>query len=249
MIPRCGAQSASLRHNACCRPRSGEQISAVGPRRARVELNLGAHAAAFEVLVILHSARTRWRTIAELPGLEPELGLPALGRLAGVQGAGWEIAARIDPVKVLPFMHWCMTAWAALSATPAVTGPGIMIGHAAYFGNWKQLPADEWLSIYLVGSKWTVMRRSRHVRSQTGAVSQTLLLGGADYIHVCPGTVCRPPRMFQRSTGGGTLSVRPIPGRVPYLDPYAAHADYGALWAAGLFNMPLLTCPKEWERK
>lgn len=53
--------------------------------------------------------------------------------------------------------------------------------------------------------------------------------------------------MFQRTDGSETLSVTLSKGLTLDPDSETVRADYGALWAAGLADMPLLTCPKEWE--
>jgi hypothetical protein len=226
----------------------GRAATTVGPRRVSGELNLAADPTAYEVLVILRSARTPWHTIADLPVLGPAVGLPVPGRLnRPCFESGWAIAARIDPVAVLPYMNWCTQAWAALPQDPiSRTAAGVMVGARTYRGAWIQPAYREWFSLRDMGPKWVVLRHSRHCPNELGEVSQTLTFDGIDYAHICP-DLCKPPRKFRRTDGSQTLSVTPSRGLAVAPDRETVRADYGALWAAGLIDMPLLTCPKEWE--
>ena len=223
----------------------GGAVNAVSPRRAFTELVTDP--TAYEVLLILHNARTRWRTIAELPVLDARTGLPVLGRLnRPCYESAWPIAARIDPVTVLPYMNWCTNAWAALPDDIPPTRAGVAIGIWIYRGAWIQPANDEWFSVKDMGSRWSILRRSHHYPNTLGQVSQTLTLDGVDYAHTCP-DMCSPPRMFHRTDRPETLSVELSWSLPRDPDRKTLRADYGALWTAGLVDMPLLTCPKEWS--
>jgi hypothetical protein len=229
-------------------PAFGLAVEAVGPWRAAHELNLAANPTALEVLAILHSAHTPWRTIAELPDLVGEVGLPVPAKLPRpAYESGWEIAARIDPVKVLPLMQWCTRAWAAMPAYLLSSAPGLHIGVVSYSGDWIRPTGEEWFGLRRRDTRWVVVRCSPHHSRTLGEVSQTLTRDGIEYAHACTDEVCDFPRTFQRVGGRETVSVRAVKGLALRNESQIVRADYGDLWAAGLVDMPLLTCPKEWE--
>ncbi|MGO8850308.1 hypothetical protein [Mycobacterium sp.] len=61
--------------------------------------------------------------------------------------SGWGIAASIDPVTVLPYMQWCMQAWAAPYVDPPSTYPTMKINFSVYVGNWIPQSAFEWFGL------------------------------------------------------------------------------------------------------
>ncbi|MDT5008926.1 MAG: hypothetical protein QOH57_543, partial [Mycobacterium sp.] len=226
----------------------GRAVEAVGPIRASAELDIFGDHTLYEVLVILHAARPPWRTVSELPALESQVGLPSPALLTRpCFEVAWETAAFIDPVKVLPFMHWCMKRWDTLPTLLEISHLGTKIGIITHWGRWIEPAGSEWFSLSRSGLKRVVVRRSRHLRDMGEKVSQTITLDGVEYEHVCPGLFCELPRIFTRAGGPERLTVWPVrPGQTDFATD-AIRADYGALWAAGLIDMPLLTCPKEWE--
>jgi hypothetical protein len=170
------------------------------------ELRLFENPLAYEVLVIQFNARAEARSIGDLPHLQPDVGLPTPAWLPNVRFVdGWRIAARLDPVGVLPFMQKCQQPWSMLEAHSRGLNCRRLVlpGRRAEFGNWIPPSSAEWFSIDIVDRRWV---RRRH----------------------------RPTGFTQLDT------FRPW-------ESGGQRAEYGALWAAGLFDMPLLTCPNEWE--
>ena len=213
------------------------------PWRVFCELNLSVESVAYEVMVILFSARGGRRTVAELPHLPGDLGLPTPAWLGFPHfDAGWEIAARIDPVGVLAFMRWCMRAWDAAPASELGWRELIHLDDAGYDGTWTPHTGSEWFSVAVVDSKW------RAVRCSIELERSSLVYRGVEYVNLGwrgdKGTVQRFVRPDAPDDGVDVWWSWEIAERPDFA---RSRCDYGAMWAAKLFEMPLLTCPKQWE--
>ena len=150
----------------------GRAAEGVSPIRVSAELDLVGDRTLYEVLVILYAARIPWHTVSELPALESQVGLPSPAQLnRPCFETTWETAAFIDPVKVLPFMHWCMKAWAALPAELEMSQLGTKIAmnkfgiqFAGPTGETGSRPRTQSGSASSrTASKRVVIRRSRHL--------------------------------------------------------------------------------------
>lgn len=90
----------------------GRVACRIDPSRSLRELNLAGDPDADAVMAVLLGARGSWRTAIEFPVLESAAWPPNLRRLPSWPyddrrlSAAWEIAARIDPLNVLPFLNW-----------------------------------------------------------------------------------------------------------------------------------------------
>lgn len=180
--------------------------STLEPRRVFSELRLFDNPVAYETLVILFNARAEPRTIGELPNLGPDVGLPIPAWLPESRFVdGWAIAARLDPLRVLPFLQRCAQPWSTLEKHRwgVQCRKIILPGRREEYGNWIPQSASEWFSLHNDGLRW--LRRRHRPRGYTQSDA-----------------ICTWVSTQQR-------------------------AEYGLLWAAGMLDMPLLTCPKEWE--
>jgi hypothetical protein len=225
----------------------GRVASTVEPWRVFCELGLSVDPAAYEVLVILHSATTQRRTVADLPDLEPDVGLPTLKWLPPKPfDSAWAVAARVDPVRVLPFMQWCLGAWSSEGPSRRRTCGQIRVDHS-YDGNWNPRAPGEWFGLGSTGDgKWARVRCTPHVQTSPGQFTQSIDREGIEFVHHCrDGGSCGTPRQFRRLGASWVLDVK-WSDRSGW--PWGgSRADYGKMWATGLFDMPLLTCPKDWE--
>jgi hypothetical protein len=146
-----------------------------------------------------------------------------------------------------------MQAWAAPPADEAPTYTTMKIIFSFYRGNTPN-SSCEWFGLDLAASKWVRLCCTPHVDAEPGEVSQSLTRDGVEYVHICAGHDCEPPRRFHGLYVPKTITVSWSTETFGSWPPWdwpswvkARRGDYGTLWAAGLFDMPLLTCPKEWE--
>jgi hypothetical protein len=162
---------------------------------------------------------------------------------------GWAVAARVDPVRVLPFMQWCLGAWSLSGPLRGEGRPQLRVGSLRYDGNWNPRAPDEWFGLRTIGNgKWARVRCTPHIETSPGEFTQSLDREGVELVHVCAHRECTTPRQFQRRPGPSwvvDVDVEWLPYRVIVWN--GSRASYGEMWAADLFEMPLLSCPKDWE--
>jgi hypothetical protein len=228
----------------------GRVALAIDRRRAFAELNLCVDTMAYEVLVILFSALTPRRTIADLPHLGAQVGLPTYSWLpAHPFDAGWPIAARIDPVAVPPFMKWCLTAWAAAPDRRTVTSPGLAVDGVEFIGAAIPRHPSQWFGLRVMDGKWVGLRHIRHFGAKSGEPTQSIIRDGVRYQHHgALGADATSDLCFRGDRSDG-ITARWSIHQVEFGDLRLARANYASMWAAGLFDLPMLTCPKEWELK
>jgi hypothetical protein len=213
------------------------------PWRVFSALNLCVDTLAYEVLVIGFSVRARRHTVADLPCLPPDVGLPTLAWLGWPHfEAGWAVAARIDPVRVLPFMNWCLGSWDAAPASELGWRHRIHLGEAGYDGAWTAQADPVWYCAAVVNGRWL------RVRCTIGAGGASVECDGAEYAR--PGRLGDPgtPQQFVRTDVPDDVVEVWWSWEIAQRPDFArSRGDYGAMWAAELFGMPLLTCAKQWE--
>jgi hypothetical protein len=256
-VPRPGLADRVLRHAAdligahrVLSGAFGRVALTIDGRRAFDELNLRVDPMTYGALVILFSARTAWRTIADLPYLAADVGLPNPAWLRSPQfESGWAMAARIDPVAVLRFKQWCVRAWEAAPTSIAATCRVLHFGvnGPVYMANLMPESASEWFSLRVTASKWGTLRCITHVDAQPGQPTQSIIRDGVEYLHFGPIRADGKPRRFKRKGADEFISMWWSKDTVSIRALSRCRGNYGAMWAAGLFDMPVLTCPKEWE--
>jgi hypothetical protein len=221
----------------------GRVVAAIDPWRVVGELKPAVDSPAYTTMLVLHNARHP-RRIAELADLKPDV-VPAppewMKKLTAVD-ADWEIAARIDPVAVLPFMQWCVTAWAQLPQTKT-THQEIEVYGQLHPGNWIPGAPDEWFGVREATDRWPIMRVSPHAQTPAGEFAQTFDYFGSEYVHMCAQRDCPEPRQFRR-VGSSAVVAAVRWTHDEYYPPAPGHLH--RLWASGLFDVPLLTCPTQW---
>lgn len=225
----------------------GRLALAIDPWRVYKELDLPKDPSAYEVLVILFNAHSRRFTVRNLPGLVGDVGLPSLAALPYKPfDAGWDVAAAIDPVAVLGLMGWCIDAWTTMPAT--ATCDGLTIDDVFYPGARIPGSMDEWFGLTFVDRRW----RMAHFLAQSGVPpgqwSGRLTVGNNNFVHACQTPDCDLPKWFHGVSSRSVTRVS-APSWWTARDRgfSGSRAHYGQLWSAGLLNMPVLTCPKEWE--
>jgi hypothetical protein len=178
--------------------------------------------------------------------LGADVGLPTLAWLPSPHfESGWTIAARIDPVGALPFMQRCLRAWATLPDTDTATCRRPDIYGYTFRGNWIAGSASQWFALRGVDSTWVRLHCTTHLDAPPGEPTQTLIRDGVEYHHFGPLGDDGTPERFVRSGAADVISVWWSTDKVVLFS--GRRGDCGVMWAAGLFEMPLLTCPKEWE--
>jgi hypothetical protein len=216
-------------------------------RRAFVELDLCSNPTGYEVLVILFSAHTARHTVADLPGLAASGALPALAWLESPHFvSGWATAARIDPVAVLPFMTWCMSAWASAPAAHAATCRLLQLDGVGYIGRTVPQSPREWFSVGDRDAKWVTLWCTTNDHPQPGEPTRSLSFDGVEYVQIRPVRERPMSRRFFRVDAPGVMVVSWSTETVSIPDFGRCRGDYGGMWAAGLFALPVLTCPRQW---
>jgi len=226
----------------------GRVALAIDRRRAFVELNLCVDSIAYEVLVILFSARTPRRTIADLPQLGARVGLPTLAWLPSRPfDSGWTIAARIDPVAVPPFMEWCSAAWAAAPDARTARKLRLHFDGVEFIGTQIPQSPSQWFSLRVVDGRWVRLRHISRVGALPDQSSGAVICNGIRYRHYGPVRDHAAPNRSIGRDRSGFIVARWSIHAVELEDFRRYRGNYGSMWAAGLFDLPLLTCPKEWE--
>ena len=225
----------------------GRVALSVDRRRAFVELNLWDNRAAYEVLVILFNAANR-RRVAELPWLPDDVGLPMLPLLRSPHfESGWAVAARLDPVAVLPYMKWCMGAWESMPARLSVPCRRLHVVNGVGYNGHVIGPSDTWFGLAFSDSRWHRVTYVTHAGAAPGEPTESIIRDGVRYVHCAPRCSGDSERRFIRTDQSEVLRTWWSTDDIVYRNPPACRGDYGAMWAAGLHDLPLLTCPKEWE--
>lgn len=224
---------------------------AMDPVRVHAQLDMAANPLIYEAMVILYGARAPRRTIADLPSLPHAVGIPLPASLPSVPfEAGWQLAARFDPVAVLAYMEFCVAGWDAPDQ-PYVKRQEFRVGNVSLAGGWTNVPVkgfDGWYGLNLVDGRWVRTWCSAHDDdTPRGTVSQRFTHDRLHYVHTCSATNChRLGRLFTRPDGSGRIGVSWWDARYYYDRPPPGPAAFGERWERGFVDSPLLTCPTEW---
>lgn len=199
---------------------------------------------AYWVAVILFSAHTVWQSIGEIPLLPTEVSLP--GQLLVPSTQNWNTAARIAPVAVLPFWQRWEEPSTLVPEGGAATCRRLRINNnRKYF--LRQTDAG-WFGIDGGAGKGTSrVLFTPHADAQPWQLSGTIDVDGVEYVHTCTEPDCRAPKWFYQEDSGGRLFVN---ADDPETHGYhqSRYMQYPSLtWGVGMLDVPLLTCPKQWE--
>ena len=228
----------------------GRYAAAVNASRVIGDLNLSANRMAYRVLLLLYNARNRRRTCSEIPHLPNDVGLPKIWSASRVEAElGWEIAARIDPVAVLPLMEWWTDRWAALPRDAVPTRESFYIASRSYWGHWFPVPQSlpEWFGLASSDNGWARAHFKPHQDAEPGQLSGVMIVDGVEYSHTCLHRDCKPTKWFRRSDAPGGVMISSPWGTGPSYNLDDLTYNFSRTWAAGLHDAPLLTCPIEWE--
>lgn len=237
-------------HRAVCGA-FGRYAAAVDASRAVGELNLPANPMAYRVLLLLYNARSRRRACSEIPHLPADVGLPRIRSASRVEAElGWEIAARIDPVAVLPLMEWWTDRWVALPRAVAASRESYTIASRSYWGHWFPVPQSEpeWFGLAATDNGWARAHFIPHQDAEPGQLSGVMIIDGVEYSHTCLHRDCKPTKWFRRSDAPGAIVLSGPWGTGPGYNLDDLTYNFSRTWAAGLHDAPLLACPMEWER-